>query len=101
MSVDENGDLILTPPGTIGDQGTMVGQTKDAIEILRALLSGIRGVLVIALVGWFAYRAFKLAVSESPKQRSEAINGLFKVAIGAAILGGISFIVELVFYALG
>lgn len=98
MQIDENGNLTLTPPATITDQGSVADQGERVQQILMAVLSGIRGVVVIFFIGLFAWKAFLLATtSTSPSERQKNVKALFNVAVGAAILGGIDFIISLTF----
>lgn len=71
-----------------------------AFDIIRVLIAGITGILSIAMVGVFAFKAFNLAKSgDNPQERQKAVSGIIYSFIGFALLGATSLLTGL-FYNL-
>ena len=91
MNVTMDGDKLNVPGAENGTQGT-TNMFNIIFSRFRLIISGITGVLSLALVVIFAYKAFNLAKSsDSPQERAKSIQGLIFYFIGAACFGAASF----------
>lgn len=100
--VSVSGNSITVDVGKAGKTSNAVKSIPDfwnkIFDVGRYVVSGVTGILCIAMVGVFAVKSFQLATAGgNPKVKQEAITGMMYAAIGAGLLGSATLLSGLAF----
>lgn len=97
LSLDKNGLVRLNK-----DKSDQSGKSwKVFIEKYKGFVVGIAGVGAVSMVLVFIFNFIKLGVvSDSPQERKEIVKGLMVSGIATALLGAVSLITYIFYYAL-
>ena len=98
VSIDSNGKLVV--PGAAesnGVEGTVNAFTK-IMNVARTVVSGITGLISIALIAVLAMKAFQLSkCGDNPSERAKVTQGIIWYFIAVVIFGATSLLTG-VFY---